>query len=192
MEKSAEEDKRIVKPASSLIVIIPTILVIIVLWVRNLTIMDYTHVLLGGTWTGIDLFMGLILSRVMIKMSVGARIEFIRRLVPMMLFFMPTIASLAITAGIYLAAYEGIFNIRYPVIILAGIIVIILVIQGFAIFLPNELRIFFELRKDKPDPKKISRLALINFRLSGVQAAFQFAIIFVMANIATGNLFLKF
>jgi hypothetical protein len=192
MEKSIEDDKRIVKPSSSLIVIIPTILVIIVLWVKNITILDYTHVLLGGTWTGIDLFMGLVISRVMIKMSVGARIEFIRRLVPMMLFFMPTIASLAITAGIYLATYEGIFNLRYPVIILAGIIVLILVIQGFAIFLPNELRIYFELRKSQPDSKKISRLALINFRLSGVQAAFQFAIIFIMANIATGNLFLKF
>ena len=192
MEKSIEDDRRIVKPSSSLIVIIPTILVIIVLWVKNITILDYTHVLLGGTWTGIDLFMGLVISRVMIKMSVGARIEFIRRLVPMMLFFMPTIASLAITAGIYLATYEGIFNLRYPVIILAGIIVLILVIQGFAIFLPNELRIYFELRKSQPDSKKISRLALINFRLSGVQAAFQFAIIFIMANIATGNLFLKF
>ncbi|EQB64785.1 MAG: hypothetical protein AMDU3_IPLC00004G0363 [Thermoplasmatales archaeon I-plasma] len=192
MEKSIEDDRRIVKPSSSLIVIIPTILVIIVLWVKNITILDYTHVLLGGTWTGIDLFMGLVISRVMIKMSVGARIEFIRRLVPMMLFFMPTIASLAITAGIYLATYEGIFSLRYPVIILAGIIVLILVIQGFAIFLPNELRIYFELRKSQPDSKKISRLALINFRLSGVQAAFQFAIIFIMANIATGNLFLKF
>ena len=192
MEKSMEEDKRIVKPSSSLIVVIPTILVIIVLWLRNITILDYTHVLLGGTWTGIDLFMGLVISRVMIKMSVGARIEFIRRLVPMMLFFMPTIASLAITAGIYLATYEGIFSLRYPVIILAGIIVLVLVIQGFAIFLPNELRIYFELRKSQPDSKKISRLALINFRLSGVQAAFQFAIIFIMANIANGNLFLKF
>ena len=192
MEKSMEEDKRIVKPSSSLIVVIPTIRVIIVLWLRNITILDYTHVLLGGTWTGIDLFMGLVISRVMIKMSVGARIEFIRRLVPMMLFFMPTIASLAITAGIYLATYEGIFSLRYPVIILAGIIVLILVIQGFAIFLPNELRIYFELRKSQPDSKKISRLALINFRLSGVQAAFQFAIIFIMANIVTGNLFLKF
>ena len=186
------EDKRIIKPASTLIVIVPTIAVIAVLYLRNLTLLDYAHVLLGGTWTGIDLFMGLIISRVLRKTSVSSRIEFIKRLVPMMLFFMPTIASLAITAGIYLATYEGIFSFRYPVIILAGIIVLVLVIQGFAIFLPNELRIYFELRKSQPDSKKISRLALINFRLSGVQAAFQFAIIFIMANIVTGNLFLKF
>jgi hypothetical protein len=190
--QSTEEDNRIIKPSSSLIVIIPAILVAIVILVKNLTILDYTHVLLGGTWTGIDLFMGLVLSRVMIKMSVGARIEFIKRLVPMMLFFMPTIASLAITAGIYLAWYEGIFKLSYPVIIAAGIIVVILVITGFGVFLPNELRILLELRKGSPDTGKISRLAMINFRLSGVQAAFQFAIIFIMANIAMGNLFLRF
>jgi len=190
--QSTEEDNRIIKPSSSLIVIIPAILVAIVILVKNLTILDYTHVLLGGTWTGIDLFMGLVLSRVMIKMSVGARIEFIKRLVPMMLFFMPTIASLAITAGIYLAWYEGIFKLSYPVIVAAGIIVVILVITGFGVFLPNELRILLELRKGSPDTGKISRLAMINFRLSGVQAAFQFAIIFIMANIAMGNLFLRF
>ena len=191
MENSSE-DRRIVKPSFSLIVIIPSILLIVVLWLRNLTILDYAHVLLGGTWTGIDLFLGLILSRVLVKMSVGARVELIRRLVPMMLFFMPTIASLAITAGIYLATYEGIFKLSYPVIVAAGIIVLALVVQGFGIFLPNELRIFLELRKGLPDAKKISRLAMINFRLSGVQAVFQFAIIFIMANIATGNLFLRF
>jgi len=190
--QSTEEDNRIIKPSSSLIVIIPAILVAIVILVKNLTILDYTHVLLGGTWTGIDLFMGLVLSRVMIKMSVGARIELIKRLVPMMLFFMPTIASLAITAGIYLASYEGIFRLSYPVIVAAGIIVLILLITAFAVFLPNQVRILLELRKGSPDTGKISRLAMINFRLSGVQAAFQFAIIFIMANIAMGNLFLRF
>jgi len=186
------EDTRMIKPSSSLIVIIPAILVAVVIWARNLTILDYTHVLLGGTWTGIDLFMGLVMSRVMIKMSVGARTELIKRLVPMMLFFMPTIASLAITAGIYLASYEGIFRLSYPVIIAAGIIVLILLITAFAVFLPNQVRILLELRKGSPDTGKISRLAMINFRLSGVQAAFQFAIIFIMANIAMGNLFLRF
>ncbi len=186
------EDKRIIKPASTLIAIVPTIAVIAVLYLRNLTLLDYAHVLLGGTWTGIDLFMGLIISRVLRKMSVGSRIEFIKRLVPMMLFFMPTIASLAITCGIYLATYEGIFRLSYPVIIVAGLIVIILVLQGFGIFLPNELRIYFELMMPAPNSDKIYRLAMINFKLSGIQAIFQFAIIFIMANIAMSNYFLRF
>ncbi len=186
------EDKKIIKPASTLIAIVPTIAVIAVLYLRNLTLLDYAHVLLGGTWTGIDLFMGLIISRVLRKTSVSSRIEFIKRLVPMMLFFMPKIASLAITCGIYLATYEGIFRLSYPVIIVAGIIVIILVLQGFGIFLPNELRIYFELMMPAPNSDKIYRLAMINFKLSGIQAIFQFAIIFIMANIAMGNYFLRF
>ena len=61
----------------------------------------------------------------------------------------------------------------------AGIIVLVLVAQGFGIFLPNELKIFLELRKDNPNAIKIFRLAMINFKLSGIQAAFQFAIIFI-------------
>jgi hypothetical protein len=186
------EDTRIIKPSYSLIAIIPAILMAVVIWARNLTILDYTHVLLGGTWTGIDLFMGFVMSRVMIKISPGARIELTKRLVPMMLFFMPTIASLAITAGIYLASYEDLFKLSYPVIIAAGIIVLILVAIGFGVLFPNELRIVLELRKNSPNTGKISRLAIINFRLSGVQAAFQFAVIFIMANIAMGNLFLRF
>jgi hypothetical protein len=190
--QNRSEDTRIIKPSYSLIAIIPAILVAVVIWTRNLTILDYTHVLLGGTWTGIDLFMGLVMSRVMIKMSPGARIELTKRLVPMMLFFMPTIASLAITAGIYLASYQGLFKLSYPVIIAAGIIVLILVAIGFGVLFPNELRILLELRKNSPNTEKISRLAIINFRLAGVQAAFQFAIIFIMANIAMGNLFLRF
>ncbi|MEM0140952.1 MAG: hypothetical protein QXN66_02820 [Thermoplasmatales archaeon] len=179
------------KPMSFLIVVIPSIVVAIIILFKNITILDYAHVLLGGTWTGVDLFMGLIIAGVIRKMSISARIEFIKRLVPTMLFFMPTIASLAITCGIYLATYEGIFNIRYPAIIAAGIIVVVLILQGFGIFLPNELRIFLELRKKQPDPKKITRLAMVNFRLSGIQAVLQFAIIYIMANIAMGNLFLK-
>jgi hypothetical protein len=190
--QKAEEDRRVVKPSSLLIVLVPSILVAIVILSRNIIMLDYAHVLLGGTWTGIDLFMGLVLSRVIGKMSVGARMEFIKRLVPLMLLFMPTIASLAITCGIYLATFDGIFKLTYPVIIAAGIIVLVLVVQGFGIFLPNELKIFLELRKDNPNAAKISRLAMINFKLSGIQAAFQFAIIFIMANIAMGNLFLRY
>ena len=106
-----------------------------------------------------------------------------------MLFLMPTLASVTITAGVFLATSEGIFNISYPVFIAAGILVIILLIQGLGIFLPNELRIFLELRKASPDTSKISRLGMINFKLSGLQAAFQVAIIFVMTNIAASNFY---
>ncbi len=124
-------------------------------------------------------------------MSIQTRLEFIKRMDPYMLFPMPIPASVAITAGYYLASSEAIFNIIYPVFIAAGIIVLILLVQGFGIFLPDELRIYIEMRKKNPDGQKIGRLGMTNFRLSGVQAIFQVLPIFVMANIASANFFFQ-
>lgn len=180
-------DQRIISARSFLIPVIPSVILAVVILGRQLIVLDYMHVLLGGTWTGIDLFMGLVVGRILSRMDDEARVQFIMHLVPVMLFLMPTLAAVTITAGIYLAIYYGIFVITYVSIIAAGIIVAVLLIQGLGIFLPNEVRIYLELGKVKPDYPKISRLAFINFKLSGIQALFQFAIIFVMANIALGN-----
>ncbi len=176
---------------SLLIVLVPAISLILIILSLNLVLLDYIHVLSGGLWTGIDIFMGLVIGRILPKMSIQTRVEFIKRMVPYMLFLMPTLASVAITAGIYLATGQGIFDVTYPVFITAGIIVIFLLVQGFGIFLPNELRIYLELRKENPDSQKIGRLGMINFKLSGVQAIFQVLLIFVMANIASANYFFQ-
>lgn len=176
-------------PQSAFIVIIPATVLVAAIMSGNLLLLGYIHVLFGALWTGIDIFMGLVIGRILPKMSVVSRVEIIRRMIPYMLFLMPTLASVTITAGIYLATGEGIFNIHYPVFMAAGVVVLILLVQGLGIFLPNELRIFLELRKDQPDSGKISRLGMINFRLSGLQAAFQVALIFVMANIAASNFY---
>lgn len=176
---------------SLLIVFIPVISRIAVIISGNLVLLDYVQVLFGGLWTGIDIFMGPVIGRIIPKMSINTRVEFIKRMFPYMLFLMLTLASVAITAGFFLATSQGIFNVTYPVFIAAGIIVTILMIQGFGIFLPKELRIFLELRKDEPDKEKIGRLGMINFRLSGLQALFQVVLIFIMANITSANYFFQ-
>ena len=51
-----------------------------------------------------------------------------RKLVPIMLFLMPALASVAITAGVHLAGREGL-GFLSPPIIAAGIGVIILSVQ---------------------------------------------------------------
>jgi hypothetical protein len=147
-------------------------------------LLDYTHVICGGTWTGIDLFMGLVMSRVMRGLAPEARAEVIKRLVPVMLFLMPALASVAITAGIYLAQWEGLLNLQSPWIIAAVILVLILSVQGFGIIMPTEIRLFLELTKDSPDRDRIVKLGMRNIKVSGSQAIFQIAIIFVMANLA--------
>ena len=166
---------------------VPVLALLAALAIGQFLYLDYVHVIFGGMWTGIDIFMGLVIGPIIGRMSGPARADFVQRLVPTMLFLMPALASVTITAGIYLAAMEGIFNLHYLAIQLAGLFVVALTAQGFGIFLPNELRIVLELRKERPDVGKIGRLGLFNARLAGVQAVFQVALIFVMANLAAGH-----
>lgn len=149
----------------------------------NVMILNYVHVITGGTWTGIDLFMGTIMSRIMLSLDVQSRVEVAKRLTPLLMIFMPTLSAVAITAGYVLASKLGIFIINSPWIIAAGIIVIILSIQGFGILMRNEIRVFLELNKKNPNAEKIVRLTSINLKTAGSQAIFQLAIIFVMAHL---------
>ncbi len=168
------------------LVLVPVGALVVALLLDQFVFLDYVHVMSGALWTGIDIFMGLVIGPILGRMTGPARADFVQRLVPTMLFLMPALASVTITAGIYLAMMEGIFQLNYLAIQLAGIFVLILAGQGFGIFLPNELRIVLELRKAHPDVGKIGRLGLLNARLAGVQAVFQVALIFVMASLAAG------
>ncbi|MEM3852104.1 MAG: hypothetical protein QXP70_03795 [Methanomassiliicoccales archaeon] len=169
---------------SFVIGIIPPLALIYALMAKSLVLIEYIHVITGGTWTGFDLFMGLIMSMIFRTLQPQMRLEVAKRLTPLNFFAVPSLASVAIVAGIYLAMDLGTFVLTSPWIIAAGIVVIVLTAQGFGIFLPNSIKIFIEVSKSKPDIDKIIRLNMWNVRLAGVQAAFQIAIIFIMAHIA--------
>lgn len=164
--------------------IVPPIVLIVGLSLNSLYVLLFVHVICGGTWTGFDLFMGLVMSRIMRSLDVPARVEVAKRLTPTTFFILPSLAATAVTSGIYLAQRLGKFDLGDPWILAAGVVVVILTVQGFGIFMPNGLRIFIELAKRKPDPLLIARLNMWNIRLSGVQAAFQVAIIVIMAHLA--------
>ncbi len=180
---SASEASNLIGPASILTLVVPIAALIVALLSGSLLLLDYIHVLTGGTWTGIDLFMGLVMSRVLRGLAPQSRAEMIKKLVPIMLFFMPALASVAITSGIYLAGLDNLSLFSTPIII-AGIIVLILFVQGFGLILPNEIRVFLELRKESPNIDKVVKLGMRNIYFAGSQTIFQIAIIFVMAYIA--------
>jgi hypothetical protein len=164
--------------------VIPPAALVMALELRSLLLLEYVHVISGGTWTGFDLFMSVILGRILASLDLPGRVEVAKRLTPTTFFIMPSLASTAITAGIYLAESLGTFVLTSPWIIASGIVVIILTAQGFGIFMPNSLRIFIELAKPSPDRAKIARLNGINIRLAGVQGVMQLAIILIMAHLA--------
>jgi len=166
------------------IAIIPPIVLIGALATKSLYLLDYVHVICGGTWTGFDLYMGLVMSRILRSLDVPARVEIAKRLTPTTFFIIPSLAAVAVTAGIYLAQAEGKFDLSSPLIIAAGIVVLVLTVQGFGVFMPNGVRIFIELAKSKPDSSKIAKLNMRNIRLAGSQALFQVIIILIMAHLA--------
>jgi hypothetical protein len=173
----------IVGPSAFLTLAVPIVALIVALLSGSLLLLNYVHVLIAGTWTGIDLFMGLVMSRVMRGLSQQSRVEVIKKLVPMMLFFMPGLASVGITAGIYLAGRLGLSFFSTPIIV-AIILVVILSVQGFGLILPNEVRVLLELRKANPNTEKVVKLGMRNIYFAGSQTIFQIIMIFVMAYLA--------
>ena len=171
---------------SFVIGIIPPVALVVALAAKNFLLLDYVHVISGGTWTGFDLFMGIVMTRIMRSLETPVRVEVAKRLTPTTFFILPSLAAVAITSGIYLAETLGKFDLSSPWIIAAGIVVLILTAQGFGIFLPNGVRIFIELAKTTPDIERIARLNMTNIRLAGVQAVLQVIIILIMAHLAVG------
>ena len=102
---------------------------------------------------------------------------------------MPTVAAVTTTAGYFLASRMGLITLDPAVVYWISavlVIVSIMFIQGLGILLPTNLRIYFEMRKNKPDMSRIQRLMRMYVKVVAVQAAMQFVIIFIMAEFATG------
>jgi hypothetical protein len=69
----------------------------------------YVHVMAGVLWTGIDVFMALVVGPVLGALSVDERASWFERFTPKMTFLMPTLSTVTIFAGITLAVRIGVF-----------------------------------------------------------------------------------
>ena len=59
----------------------------------------FCHVVGGGLWTGIDLFVGFVVGPIIGRMSIPARVEFSTRFMPKMLLLMPTLVTMTLASG---------------------------------------------------------------------------------------------
>ncbi len=69
----------------------------------------YVHVMAGVLWTGIDLFMALVIGPVLGALSIDERASWFERFTPKMAFLMPTLATVTIFGGITLAIRLEVF-----------------------------------------------------------------------------------
>ena len=143
-------------------------------------------------WTGTDIFMAFLLGPILRNVSLSTRKEVISWLMPKMVFYMPTVASVTTTAGYFLALKMGLITLESPVvywIITVLIIVTVMLIRGLGILLPTNIRVYHELRKKEPNMIRIQKLMRRYVKVVATQALLQFVIIFIMANFATGFFF---
>jgi hypothetical protein len=151
--------------------------------------LNTVHVFTAVLWTGTDLFMGFVVGPVMRRLPTDARKAFILRLMPRMLFLMPTLAIVGGTSGWFLGQQLGFFDLDYPQlwwVIAAVAILVVLTVQGLGILLPTNLRVYFELRKPAPDPAKIGRLMRFYVVVVASQGLMQLGIIVIMSRFAMG------
>jgi len=69
----------------------------------------YVHVMAGVLWTGIDVFMAMVVGPVLGSLSVDERASWFGRFTPKMAFLMPTLATVTVFGGITLAVRLGDF-----------------------------------------------------------------------------------
>ena len=132
-------------------IVLPIGALILAITTTNLLLLDYVHVFTSILWTGTDIFMAFLLGPILRKVSLSTRKEIISWLMPKMVFYMPTVASVTTTAGYFLASKMGLITVEPPVvywITTVLIIVTVMLIQGLGILLPTNIRVYYELRRN--------------------------------------------
>jgi hypothetical protein len=152
-------------------------------------VLNFVHVMTAVLWTGIDLFMGFVVGPILKTLGPEARRAVTMRLVPRMLFLMPTLAIVGGTSGWFLAEQMGYFDMGFPQlwwVVAAVAILVVLTVQGIGILLPTNIRVYLELRKERPDGARIARMMRYYIYVIASQGAMQVVMIVIMARFVTG------
>lgn len=148
----------------------------------------FFHVIGGGVWITIDLFLGLVLGPIMARMSVPARMELVRRLMPKMMVIMPPVVIATLTAGFQLARREAMLAVPYPQhwwLTASFIVVGLMAIIAYGVMEPANILVLLELRKPQPNGALIAR-AMRNFiYATAVIGVLQISTAIIMTRIST-------
>jgi hypothetical protein len=150
--------------------------------------LDFFHVVAGGLWTAIDLFVGFIVGPILARLSVQARVEFSTRFMPKMLLLMPTLVTMTLAAGWQLARKLGTIDPhfqRHGWLVASYVVVGVMAVIALGLLEPANLAVLFELKKPKPNPEIIGRLMKRFIYTAGITGAMQVATLIIMTRIAT-------
>ncbi len=164
------------------------ILLIVAIAGNWLWALDFFHIVGGGLWTGLDLFLGLIIGPILGRLSIPARVEFSARFMPKMLLIMPTLVIMTLASGWQLARHLGVLDVGYPRhwwLIASFIVVGVMTVIALGLLEPANLAVLFELRKPQPDGALIGKLMRRFIYTAGITGIMQVATLVIMTRIAT-------
>jgi hypothetical protein len=148
----------------------------------------FCHVVGGGLWTAIDLFVGFVVGPILRSMSIPARIEFTKRFMPKMLLLMPTIVTMTLAAGFQLARQDGFLdtsNPRHAWVVVSFCVVGVMAVVALAYLGPANVAVLFELRKPQPDPRVVQKLMQRFVYTAGITGVMQVATLVIMTRLVS-------
>jgi hypothetical protein len=148
----------------------------------------FCHVVGGGLWTAIDLFVGFVIGPIIGRMSIPARIEFSTRFMPKMLLLMPTVVTMTLAAGFQLARQDGFLDTSSPEhgwVVASFFVVGVMAVIALAYLEPANVAVLFELRKPQPDGRVIEKLMKRFVYTAGITGVMQIATLVIMTRLVS-------
>jgi len=107
----------------------------------------------GGLWTGIDLFVGLVIGPILGRLSIPARAEFSARFMPKMVIIMPTVVMMTLATGFQIARQLGNLKIDSPNHALAHCLLLrggVMAAIALGVLEPANIAVLYEMNKPVP------------------------------------------
>ena len=148
----------------------------------------FCHVVGGGLWTAIDLFVGLVLGPIIGRLSLPARVEFTSRFMPKMVLIMPTVVMMTLAAGFQVALQMGNLapsSVNHAWLIVSFVVVGVMAVIALGILEPANIAVLFEMNKPAPDAERIGRLMKRFIYTAGVTGAMQVATLVIMTRVGS-------
>ena len=148
----------------------------------------FCHVAGGGLWTGIDLFVGLVLGPILGRLSIPARAEFSAKFMPKMVIIMPTVVMMTLATGFQVARLLG--NLattspNHPWLVVSFCVVGVMAVVALGILEPANIAVLFEMNKPVPNGELIGRLMKRFIYTAGITGLMQIATLVIMTRVAT-------
>jgi hypothetical protein len=150
--------------------------------------LTFAHVVGGGLWTGIDLFVGLIIGPILGRLSIPARAEFSARFMPKMVIIMPVVVMMTLATGFQIARQLGNLQTSSPNhawLIVSFCVVGVMAAIALGVLEPANIAVLYEMNKPVPNGERIGRLMKRFIVTAAITGLMQIATLIIMTRVAT-------